>query len=291
MKPFRKPHAIRGSYSDPRFHLDAEGALSSFHFGVDIAVPDGTAVYAVEAGRVVDRRGSAVTVLRHSGRGFGYWHIKPVVRRGQHVHKHQLLGHVIKGWGHVHFAEAFRGQYRNPLRKGGLTPFYDRTIPTVASVVLLGADGAPVSPAHVDGSISIEANVYDTPPIAPRPPWQVARLAPESIWWELRRSSGALVQSDLAVYFGLGLPPNDLYNWIYAPGTYQNKPFRPGNYAFWLAHGFDTTDLPDGTYTLGVYASDTRGNIGSRTVDLAIDNGPEPQSVQPPAHPGAGSSG
>src|SRR5881275_2234 len=48
VKPFHKPHPIRGTFGDPRFHLDAEGQLSAFHFGVDIPVRDGTPVYAVE---------------------------------------------------------------------------------------------------------------------------------------------------------------------------------------------------------------------------------------------------
>ena len=61
-----------------------------------------------------------------------------------------------------------------------------------------------------------------------------------------------------------------LYNLIYAPGTYQNKPFRPGNYVFWIAHAFDTTGLPNGAYRLSVFASDTRSNVGTTTVDLTI---------------------
>jgi hypothetical protein len=82
-----------------------------------------------------------------------------------------------------------------------------------------------------------------------------------------------LVQSSLAAYFDFALPPNDLYSWIYAPDSYQNKPHRPGQYIFWVAHGLDTTGLPNGTYTLEVLASDTRNNIGSAALDLTIANG------------------
>jgi murein DD-endopeptidase MepM/ murein hydrolase activator NlpD len=271
LKPFDKPHALRGTFADPRYHLDAEGSLSSFHFGIDIAARDGTPVYAVEPGRAVDVRATSVAVHRPNGRTFGYWHIKPVVKAGRHIRLHQLLGRVLPGWGHVHFAEAFDGEYRNPLRKGALSPFYDHTVPTVAWIKVFAPDGSPVLGEHVAGSIDIEASVYDTPPILPPPPWQFARLAPASVWWQLERD-GVVVQTDLAAYFGFALPPDDLYNWTYAPGTYQNKPFRPGNYIFWLAHDFDTTGLPDGSYQLDVLADDTRGNIGSATVDLTISN-------------------
>jgi murein DD-endopeptidase MepM/ murein hydrolase activator NlpD len=273
VKPFRKPHAIRATFGDPRFHLGAEGALSAFHFGVDIVARDGTRVYAVEPGVVVRRHHDSVTIGRASGRRFGYWHVRPVVRSGTHVRVHQLVGYVLPGWGHVHFAESLRGSYRNPLRKGALTPFYDHTTPTIASLQLLTTSGSPVDLRRVTGQIDVLANIYDTPPLTPPSPWNVARLAPASIWWDLVSSSGAVVQSSFTVNFDYTLPLNGLYNWIYAPGTYQNKPHRPGQYLFWVAHALDLTSLPVDTYTLEVSASDTRRNVGSATVVFTTASG------------------
>jgi hypothetical protein len=249
------------------------GALSAFHFGVDIAARDGTAVYAVEPGVVVRRYRSSVTVGRDSWSRFGYWHNQPVVRIGTYVRLHQLLGHILPGWAHVHFAESMRGAYRNPLRKGALAPFYDHTVPTIESVQLLTPDGSPVDTGHVAGLIDIEASVYDTPPIAPPPPWDMARLAPASVWWNLTDTVGTFIQSEYVVNFESALPPNSLYDWIYAPGTYQNKPRRAGHYLFWLAHELDTTGLPNGSYRLDIFASDTRGNTGEFTFELTIANG------------------
>src|SRR5207248_8420878 len=85
VKPFHKPHPIRGAFDDPRFHLGSEGALAAFHFGVDIAVHDGTPVYGVARGYVRRRSNADVTVHRPGGRALGYWHIRPVVGGGQHV--------------------------------------------------------------------------------------------------------------------------------------------------------------------------------------------------------------
>ncbi|MEY2433773.1 MAG: Peptidase family [Acidimicrobiaceae bacterium] len=269
VKPFHKPHPIRGTFGDPRFHLDAEGQLSAFHFGVDIAARDGSPVYSVAPGVVVRRHRDSVTIGRTSGRRFGYWHIRPVVKSGRHVRLHQLVGYVAKGWGHVHFAESFRGSYRNPLRKGALAPFNDHTVPNVVSVQL-ASGGSPVNPQRVTGMIDITANVYDLPPLAPPPPWDVARLAPASVWWDLRDSTGAMLESSLAAYFDFALPSADLYTWIYAPGTYQNKPHRPGQYIFWLAHALDTANLANGSYTLDVFASDSRHNIGTASVGFTI---------------------
>ena len=92
------------------------------------------------------------------------------------------------------------------------------------------------------------------------------------MWWNLIDGNGAVVQSSLTVSFDVILPSNGLYNWIYAPGTYQNKPHRPGRYLFWIAHGFDTTAFPNGTYTLQVEASDTRRNVGSASAQFTIAN-------------------
>ena len=283
VKPFRKAHAVRGGFDDPRFHLGAESTLSAFHFGIDIAARDGTPVYSVSPG-YVRRRAADVTVRRPStGRAFGYWHIRPVVRTGRHVRTHQLLGYVLKGWGHVHFAESVDGVYRNPLRRGALEPFRDRTSPTIASISFVGPNGV-VDPNAVRGVVDLQSEIYDTPPILPRPPWQVARLAPAFVWWKLWQGTTGLTDWNLVADFHLVLMPESLYNWIYAPGTYQNKANRPGRYLFWLTHGFDTTTLSDGRYRISVLAEDTRFNSGTATIDFTVANGSPP--VRPALAPG-----
>jgi murein DD-endopeptidase MepM/ murein hydrolase activator NlpD len=277
VKPFDKPHPIRGTFGDPRFHLDAEGQLSAFHFGVDIVARDGAPVYAVEPGVVVRRHADSVTVGRDSGRRYGYWHIRPVVKSGTYVRLHQLLGHVIAGWGHVHFAESINGRYRNPLRKGALTPFVDHTIPIIASVQLLtGYGGGGVDPNRVIGPIGVIAGGYDLPPLLPPAPWDVARLAPATVSWKVVSSAGVTVASSVAASFNPGLPANSLYNSIYATGTYQNKPHRPGQYIFWAVHELDTAAFPDGTYTIEVQAADTRGNVGTGALQFTTANGVAP---------------
>jgi hypothetical protein len=124
----------------------------------------------------------------------------------------------------------------------------------------------------VTGAIDIKASVYDTPPIAPPAPWDVARLAPAQVWWSLTDTNGVTVASTLGVNFQFGLPTNALYDWIYAAGSYQNKPHRPGQYLYWIAHTLDTTGFPNGRYTLRVGAVDTRHNEGTGAMDLTIAN-------------------
>jgi len=272
LKPFDKPHPIRGSFGDPRYHLGAESALSSFHFGVDISARDGQGVYSVSRG-YVHAYAAHLTVTSRTSREYGYWHVRPVVRTGTWVRKHQLIGHVIAGWGHVHLAESYRGAYKDPLRKGALTPYADKTAPVVEGMRLLRDDGSAVDASRVTGPLSVIVSAWDPPPIAPPSPWDVARLAPAAIWWTLSGPTGGLVASDSVTDFTMGLPPSSMYSWVYAPGTYQNKAHRPGNYLYWVLHSFETAAFPDGPYRLTVTAIDDRGNTGSQVVALQFANG------------------
>ena len=61
VKPFTRPHPVRGNFGDPRtvfagpparLTLYSGGGAFQFHDGVDISAPDGAAVYPVEPGTV-----------------------------------------------------------------------------------------------------------------------------------------------------------------------------------------------------------------------------------------------
>jgi murein DD-endopeptidase MepM/ murein hydrolase activator NlpD len=273
LKPFDRPHPIRAAFDDPRYHLgDADNITAAFHFGVDISAADGTPVYSVSAGKV-SRHAASVTVQHRGAHEYGYWHILPVVWTGQHVHVHQLLGFVAKGWGHVHFAERVRGRYVNPLRPAALTPFSDKTAPFVASVSVVQQDRTVAGPLSLSGPVDVVADIYDLPPLAPAAPWQVARLAPALVRWRLLNGSRVVFDWRVVVDFRRNLMPDSLYGWVYAPGTYQNKANRPGRYLFWIAHDFDTSELAPGSYSIEVEAMDTRGNTGTNTLAFTIPGG------------------
>jgi len=70
-----------------------------------------------------------------------------------------------------------------------------------------------------------------------------------------------------------GKPPSDVhFGDVYAPGTRQNKPNKPGLFRFWVARGFDTTPFPDGDYRLDVEAADVRGNASRGHLVLTFVN-------------------
>jgi hypothetical protein len=270
LRPFNQPHPVRGYFNDPRITSETGGGTSAaFHFGIDISAPDMTPVYAVAAGQAIVR-GNTVRV-RAKGREFSYWHIFPSVYTGQRVALHQEVGQIVPGYLHVHFAEKLGAEFVNPLRKGALAPYYDHTRPVVSGVSF-DEEGRVEEPQQVTGVVDLLVTAYDVPPLAPPDPWSVVRLSPALIRWRIVGPGFAYAPWQIAVDFRWSLLPQALFPLVYGPGTRQNRANRPGNYVYYLWHAWDSTSLADGTYTVEVAASDTRGNTGTLSVPFTVAN-------------------
>lgn len=266
LRPFDSPHPVRAYFNDPRI----SGQSRAFHFGIDVSAPNGTPVYAVEAGRVhlEDQRAIAVA----SGNvDFGYWHVVPAVAHHQDVARHELLGHVDAPWLHVHFAERRDGTYRNPLRPGALTPWHDGTRPHVTAVTFRRGS-VEVPAAAVSGAVDVVAEAYDTPPVPVPAPWDGLPVTPARLRWRVLRGGEVVRSWHTPVDFTRTLLPRSAFHRIYAPGTRQNHAGRPGRYRFYLAHTWSTHLLPDGRYSLEVEASDVAGNVRTRSFAFTLAN-------------------
>jgi hypothetical protein len=269
IRPFYEQHPIRGYFNDPRF----SGPEQGFHFGVDIVAADHTPVYAVASGyaRV---RGMSVSVIpwRRGVPRLSYWHVMPLVSSGQYVAKRQLIGHVQVGAGHVHLAEWKSGTYINPLRIGGLAPYIDDTAPQIPRLTFY-AGGQPVAPASVSGLVEITADANDPPPLPSLPAeWAQARLAPALIRWQIVQGEQVVRPWQNSVDFRRFVLHLSLFRYVYAPGSYQNRPNRAGRYEYYLAHGFDTRLLPNGSYTLQIEALDEQENVGRAWFPFTVAN-------------------
>jgi hypothetical protein len=256
VKPFDRQHPIRANLDDPR--IGHEGG-TSFHFGIDISVPDGTAVYAVTGGEAYVRPGN-VSVADGGTHSFGYWHVRAAVVNHQPVRRHQLLGWVISGWEHVHFAERANGVYLNPLRPGGLGPYADTSAPDVAEISVVRATSG----------FAIVASAYDTP--SPRVPgaWADEPVSPALLRWRVAGAGAAASGWRTAADFRSRMLDRKDFRSVYAPATRQNHKAAAGAFCFLLSNEWTPAD---GSYRIEVEASDTRGNRAIGRLALRIEHG------------------
>jgi murein DD-endopeptidase MepM/ murein hydrolase activator NlpD len=263
LKPFGRPHFVRAYFNDPRI----EGSSKTFHFGIDIAVSTQgrTPVYAVASGTA--RLANRHAIMVWGSRAFGYWHVDPVVRAGQFVRKHQLIGMSMKGWNHLHFGEYAGRRWVNPLRSGGLGPFIDTTVPTVRKVIFQRSREA-LNPERVSGTCSLVLVAYDTASSIRPAPWPVT---PALIRWRIARS-GRPVTGWKTVIDSRGAIRSGSFASVYAPGTKQNHPGHPGEYRFNLAHAWTSGAFRDGSYMIEIRASDTRANTVIARLRFVIEN-------------------
>jgi hypothetical protein len=257
VKPFDRQHPVRAFLNDPRI---GRNGVISFHFGIDVAAPDGTPVYAVEGGTVFFDSTEAIAVKVGPQHEFGYWHVEPAVKPHQIVRRHDLLGYVGRGWGHVHFAERVGSRYLNPLRPGGLGPYTDPLPPDIAEISLL----------HRRSGVEILANAYDTtwPPVPG--PWAHEPVAPALIQWRVSRAGGQRSSWRTAADFRGHMLDHRLFHTIYAAPTAQNHKGKAGLYCFYLAHAWKPAD---GSYRIEVAATDTRANRTVARLDLTVIDG------------------
>jgi hypothetical protein len=275
VRPFDRQHPVRGFFGDPRIDFTAPGVRSTtFHFGIDVAAPDGTAVYATTTGRVVWQSYRPETILVYAGDGrmFGYWHIVPAVRTGAYAIAYRtVLGHIAKGWEHVHLAEFVGGKYVNPLRRGALTPYADTTRPTIHAFGF-ERHGKGLGRVRLSGRFDLVVEALDETPMTVPGRWADRPVTPASVRWRTVDRRGHTSPWRTAVDFSWTIPSPSLYHSVYATWTRQNKPWRDGRYRVLLAHDWDSRSLANGTHLLEVEARDTPGNSARRSVRFSVAN-------------------
>ena len=289
IKPFNQQHPIRANFGDPRTRfwntmltdgLQGPG-LFQFHNGIDIAAAEGTPVYAIFSGtaRLID--GTAVAV-RSPGRKFQYFHIVPAVHNGQHVTAQRtVLGHVTRTANHVHLTEIRGRRVWNPLARGGIAPYADRTVPRVDAIFARPLDSLlEIQAPALCGTVALVAAARDTPPLPVPGTFAGFPVSPALVTWSLTKIDGPIYVPDVpAADFRTTLPAVRDFWHVYARGSYQNAPrfsiqqfLMPGRFLYDLGKTLDTRSYPNGTYEARVRASDMRGNWSDAVARFKIEN-------------------
>jgi peptidase M23-like protein len=290
LKPFHQQHPIRANFGDPRTRflntmltdgLQGPGTFL-FHNGIDIAAPAGTPVYPVVSGKVHYIDNTAVSV-RTKGQGvFQYFHLVLSVGDGQHVVAGRtVLGHVLRAYDHVHLSWIRDRRVWNPLARGGIAPYRDRTVPQVRAINVRPAGSlVPFESSTVCGIVSIVAAADDAAPMPVPGAWSGFPLSPARMTWSLARVDGRVYVHDVpAVDFRTTLPIARNFWGVYARGSYQNAPrfsnqqyFMPGRFLYNLASFVDTRSYPNGLYEVTVDVGDMRGNSSEAALQFKIEN-------------------
>ena len=226
-------------------------------------------------------------VAGSNGRSFQYWHVTASVSTGQHVDAQStVLGHIIRGCGHVHLTELDGSTIVNPLQPGHLSPYGDTTVPAVNSIRFRKTvTGNDLMPELLRGRIELLASVSDKPTMPIAGPWHDLPVMPARVTWQIRKADTGkvLVPTHTAYDVRDHLPSPTAFWTVYARGTHQNMSvfgrhysyMQPGIYLLRLTPGgFDTTTLRDGVYDLVVTATDIRGNHSTSTERFSTHNKP-----------------
>jgi peptidase M23-like protein len=290
LKPFNEQHPIRANFGDPRTRflntmltdgLQGPGTFL-FHNGIDIAAPEGTPVYPVISGKVRYIDDTAISVKTKGHGVFQYFHIVVKVRNGQRVVAGKtVLGTVMHAYDHVHLSEIRDGRVWNPLARGGIAPYRDRTVPQVRAINVRPTGSLlPFDSATVCGTVSLVAAADDAAPMAVPGVFAGFPLSPALITWSLAKVGGSTYVDDVAaVDFRTTLLPSRHFWGIYARGSYQNAPrfsnrqyFMPGRFLYNLASYVDTRSYTNGLYEVTVDVSDMRGNSSEAALEFKIEN-------------------
>jgi murein DD-endopeptidase MepM/ murein hydrolase activator NlpD len=294
VKPFDRQHPVRGSFGDPRSIFRGAPTTSglmhsqcacSYHQGIDIAAPDGTAVYAVRDGSVRMVTPDWVEVDSAGGSAFQYWHIAANVQVGDRVQAREtVVGHILKGSKHVHLTELLDGKAVNPLAPGHIGPYEDATTPTVGPMSFRASDTGPeLLPEYLHGSVELVAAASDTTAIPVPGQWNGLPVTPAKLTFKITTfpAGDVAMPETTAMDVTRSLPAtSDMWH-TFARGTHMNMVkmgvhrywYNPGVYLFKLTPSkWNTRSVKDGVYRLTVTAWDTAGNHSSASQVIQVHN-------------------
>ncbi|MGH7492892.1 MAG: hypothetical protein ACREOO_10915 [bacterium] len=262
--PFNQSQQITGTFCEYR---DTDPA-PHYHNGTDIPKPDRSPVFPCEDGVITSFDPNGSNAFVRVGR-FAYVHIapNPALGVGDSVFKSvTVIGTILDGLGHVHLTEGQVGSEVNALRRDtGLTPYNDSWPPVINFVrIFLSGTNTEFTGGMVSSRVDIISHISERngPPGSSS---SVLNNGAYKVGYKILNAN-----RDSVLY----LPFNDGVRF-----QFDRKPLSDVHYTFHPAYSstsahvyyvsntangrsyWDTELLPDGNYTLQIFAEDTEGNV------------------------------
>lgn len=272
--PMGQQHNISGTFCEFR-----EGPPPHFHAAIDIPAPQGTPVYAVEAGYVL-WLGSGTNGGVRVGR-FAYVHTVPRsdLEIGDYVEQGEIVGYINE-LNHVHFKDgggASSYQLKNPLIPDGIEPFVDPYNPTIYQVKFYqDGPGLELDPQHLSGLVDVVVLAMDTTDYGT---WGMNNGI-YNIGFALYKGDSTVISPHIRYEFNTK-PDNS-----YTLNVYANWSNNGAHYYIITNHveyssALNFQELGEGDYTLVVFTHDTENNGDTVVINIHA----EPPDTIPPMPP------
>jgi hypothetical protein len=278
--PFNSSQYITGAFCEYRDTAPSP----HYHNGVDIPKADGSPVYPVYNGTIsaIDPNGDNAYVRVGN---VAYVHIRPnpVLSAGQAVIASQtVLGTILPGLGHVHLTDGFVGSEINALRENtGLTPFVDDWNPEITFVRFFLTGSSSEFTQKTDNRIIVSSRVDIAAKVR-------EQSAPPGAWPSDATYNNGAYKLGYQILNAQGTavvlsPPNNglRFQFDRKPTQDVHNTFHPSlsstsSHVYYATNTpieksyWDTEALPEGDYTVMVFAEDTRHNADTARVAVRV---------------------
>jgi hypothetical protein len=240
---------------------------------------------------------------------FEYWHIRPTVELGQYVRAGEQIGWTCQGEWHIHLSEWVlvngRRLWINPLHAGGkLGPYEDTLPPLLGTLRFRTPELTPWAPEtlqerdtsemigkdRLSGKVELRVPVFDQQStlgfLTEQPASTASFFTPYRVAVSVRSfdrdivfavdsfSSDYFIERDYLLHYAPGSrKPLSMARCVKGGvatcgGRFIYRPFSQTARRFW-----DTRQVENGKYIVSVYAWDIKGNLGSRSEVVVVENG------------------
>jgi|LWDU01.1.fsa_nt_gi hypothetical protein len=281
-EPFNEAHWINGTFCECR--SGSSGDIDHFHDGVDIHLPEGSAVYSVINGTVTSystAQQSGINSYVRVGR-YAYVHINPnpAMNVGDNITAYETILGWTNSWNHIHFKDGYPGEEINAIRlNGGLNPLVDNYNPQTHWVKFYEDNSASQFVNNrVTGLVDIVCKSTDRTDDGPISD----NNGIYKIGFEIFNSSSESVYGPFLPFEFNAIPVSDSYiTNVYFPGSSTSIYIYTISNNLYTNNALNVTGWDVGDYTARIYVFDQYLNADTTDVNFEVME----TDTEPPSSP------